>query len=722
MEIARGGDARAFLEAVPDDAAPDLDPASVAHTIFYSAPRTLCREVEHWLELWPQVEANLGRFLAALEQRARASGLARRAARRIERLVLAHAGDVRPLKIGATQAVRIEVAAPLAAVAAPAGVERLHCALTLEGEPLGEIELPVCDGFVAASLLADAIAAEHAWPILGRFFERTVYRELASRDADGRSSLVRGETPVGEDVRGDTRPLAERAHASAGWTVFLQELWGHPQWPRERFFAKEAPKDEPSCAAPPVRARDHVVCELSAELPDVVGAAEQLDVVPTVGGAALGVVRVPTHDGRVGADRLRAAIIAAAGMELCRAAVREAIVGRSLDAEPVGLRERLGLAAGAVGRNGAHADAGAWEKPIGAELLHLAHAGAYEPGPGPGIVLARRYADAIGTSASRRAALPGASVAAVSDNATASGELVLHQRGPSVSSRVAYVPEVVSRPSSSIWRSLAESARSLLARERAPAPQRPPESGDRETTRVPILMYHRIAGSGAPATWRYRVTPDAFARQLAVLRDAGYRSLDLDEWRDAVRSRHPLAGRPVVLTFDDGHADFATEAWPLLERFGFSAIVFLVADRIGATAAWEAMRGEEPPLLGWEAISELAAKGIVFGSHSASHARLTGLDPVAATDELARSRAILSRGLGRPVDAIAYPHGAQDAVVRHLAGACGYTFGFTCEPALAGFDDSLLALPRVEVHAGMDIDGFRAALGAAATGAGQAAQ
>jgi peptidoglycan/xylan/chitin deacetylase (PgdA/CDA1 family) len=207
------------------------------------------------------------------------------------------------------------------------------------------------------------------------------------------------------------------------------------------------------------------------------------------------------------------------------------------------------------------------------------------------------------------------------------------------------------------------------------------------------------------------LAPDAFEQQLAVLRDAGYRSLALSEWRDAVWSREPLEGRPVILTFDDGHYDFATEAWPRLERYGFGAVVFVVAGRIGAAATWEVMRGEQPALLGWDEIERLSAAGVVFGSHSETHARLTGLSPADMAQELARSRATLVRGLEARVDAIAYPHGAQDAVVRHLAGACGYTFGFSCEPGFASFDDPLLALPRIEVRGDRSLADFRAALG-----------
>ena len=144
-----------------------------------------------------------------------------------------------------------------------------------------------------------------------------------------------------------------------------------------------------------------------------------------------------------------------------------------------------------------------------------------------------------------------------------------------------------------------------------------------ETWHLPILMYHRVASTGAAATAPWRVAPDDFERQIAYLSDAGFHSVSLEEWRRAARLRRPLPGRAVVLTFDDAYEDFARNAWPILERYGFGAIVFLVSGHVGGTPVWDAAYGESAPLLDWGAVRELAERGVEFGSHSVSHAPLT---------------------------------------------------------------------------------------------------
>jgi len=230
------------------------------------------------------------------------------------------------------------------------------------------------------------------------------------------------------------------------------------------------------------------------------------------------------------------------------------------------------------------------------------------------------------------------------------------------------------------------------------------------TARLPILMYHRVQPNGSPATARWRVTPQAFEGQLRYLRDAGFYSVTLDDWYAAMIAKKPLLGRAILLTFDDGYLDFLDYAWPLLKRYGFSAIVFLIADEIGHTNHWDSFYSEEASLLSWQQIRKLQDEGVEFGSHSATHRHLTGLSVSEVVREGARSRAILQQGLSQTPKAFAYPYGDTDTVMQHLIGACGYVFGLTCKPGLSRFQDSLLALPRIEVRGYDDLQEFVAKL------------
>lgn len=210
-------------------------------------------------------------------------------------------------------------------------------------------------------------------------------------------------------------------------------------------------------------------------------------------------------------------------------------------------------------------------------------------------------------------------------------------------------------------------------------------------------MYHRVAPDGAPAGERYRVTPESFEEQLRWLRAEGYRSISLEEWTRAVHRHEPIRGRAVAITFDDGYRDFAEHAWPLLEKYGLSALVLLVAGEVGGVNRWDEPLGEEVPLLDWEEVRDLHGLGVEFGSHSVSHSPLTALSAEDVVRETALSRTVIARELDEAPAVFAYPHGDTDPAVQHLTGACGYTVGLTTRGGLATMSDSLLALPRVEV-------------------------
>ena len=234
--------------------------------------------------------------------------------------------------------------------------------------------------------------------------------------------------------------------------------------------------------------------------------------------------------------------------------------------------------------------------------------------------------------------------------------------------------------------------------------------------RLPILLYHRVAPNGSDALAQWRVSPEAFERQLCYLRDAGFHSVCLENWGAWVDHGAPLSRGAVLITFDDGYRDFVEYAWPLLKRYGFSASVYLVAGEIGRANRWDHEYGEVVPLLGWREIRELQAEGVSFGSHSLTHPMLTSIPLKQVIHELTRPKDILEQGLGIPVNSFSYPHDEFNKVIQYITGICGYDFALSCEPGLCTMEDSLLALPRIEIEGSDTVETFAARLESLAPG------
>src|ERR1700685_3442436 len=89
--------------------------------------------------------------------------------------------------------------------------------------------------------------------------------------------------------------------------------------------------------------------------------------------------------------------------------------------------------------------------------------------------------------------------------------------------------------------------------------------------RLLVLGYHRVSLRDEHL-WRpeLHVTPELFEARMRMLADGGYNVLPLAEAIVRLRSGS-LPKRAVSITFDDGYADFALRAYPVLQRFGFHA-------------------------------------------------------------------------------------------------------------------------------------------------------
>ena len=142
-----------------------------------------------------------------------------------------------------------------------------------------------------------------------------------------------------------------------------------------------------------------------------------------------------------------------------------------------------------------------------------------------------------------------------------------------------------------------------------PAPAPTPDGTIREVE-IPILMYHYIDAPGPDADI-YRkdlsVLPQAFEEQMVYLREAGYHSISLRDLVLHLQAGVELPPNPVVLTFDDGYLDNYTQAYPILERYGFSGTFFIITGLVDKRTEGH---------MSWEQVEELHSRGMEIGSHS----------------------------------------------------------------------------------------------------------
>ncbi len=161
--------------------------------------------------------------------------------------------------------------------------------------------------------------------------------------------------------------------------------------------------------------------------------------------------------------------------------------------------------------------------------------------------------------------------------------------------------------------------------------------------KVPVVMLHSVSGfrPDRPATFPVWCPPEMFEGYLAYLRRRGYTTITLRRLHDHVAEGAPLPPKPIVLTFDDGYLDNWVYAVPLLEKYGFTATVFVPTDFIqpGDTPrptladVWRGrLREEDLEVYGYlnEAeIREASRRGVLdVQSHGRTHTWLPVSDEV----------------------------------------------------------------------------------------------
>jgi len=219
--------------------------------------------------------------------------------------------------------------------------------------------------------------------------------------------------------------------------------------------------------------------------------------------------------------------------------------------------------------------------------------------------------------------------------------------------------------------------------------------------RIPILLYHSIASESSPRFRPWTVRPRRFQAHMEHLVRSGYDSLTLERVQEGLRPGGPsLPPRPVVITFDDGFADFHSAALPVLETHRLASTLYVATRYMGGTAGWLVREKEqERPMLSREQLHDVVERRVHVGAHSHTHPRLDELGAARSRDEIERSKAILEDELQRPVTTFAYPHGCYSRRVRDQVIEAGYTSSAAVRHAMSSTDDDVFALARIMVLA-----------------------
>jgi peptidoglycan/xylan/chitin deacetylase (PgdA/CDA1 family) len=209
-----------------------------------------------------------------------------------------------------------------------------------------------------------------------------------------------------------------------------------------------------------------------------------------------------------------------------------------------------------------------------------------------------------------------------------------------------------------------------------------------KSIRVPIMMYHYVeyvADKNDKMRIALDTTPAMLDAQLAALAKANYATYFMRDVPGLIAHPETLAPKTIVLTFDDGYADFYTGAFPVLEKHKMKATVYVMANFINRAG-----------YLTDKQIKALIASGLVeIGSHTLDHPDLRAMKKDLARKEIVDNKTRLEKEFGISAPSFAYPYGGFSKETIQMVKDAGYTSAVSVIPGTHQSEENLFYLYRL---------------------------
>ncbi|WP_176452791.1 polysaccharide deacetylase family protein [Aeromonas sp. A35_P] len=228
---------------------------------------------------------------------------------------------------------------------------------------------------------------------------------------------------------------------------------------------------------------------------------------------------------------------------------------------------------------------------------------------------------------------------------------------------------------------------------------------------MPIIMYHRFieheSEKGVHGTWM----PIAmFEKHLRMMKWLGYETLTFRDLADkGFIHRLQYGKRYLMITADDGYQDNLTRMLPLLEKYGYKAVVYVVTGE--GYNRWDVEQVNNPDtrvdLMNGEQLKALVASGHVeIGGHTLTHPRLSKLAPEQQAHEIQENKRQLESLLGHPLLSFAYPYGDMDESAKAQAMAAGYRFAVATNSGPRAMHQDPFRIRRIAIFPRTDVFGL----------------
>ncbi|MCH7373263.1 polysaccharide deacetylase family protein [Aeromonas sp. MR16] len=228
---------------------------------------------------------------------------------------------------------------------------------------------------------------------------------------------------------------------------------------------------------------------------------------------------------------------------------------------------------------------------------------------------------------------------------------------------------------------------------------------------MPVIMYHRFieheSEKGVHGTW---LPATMFEKHLKLMKWLGYETLTFRDLADkGFIHRLQYGKKYLMITVDDGYRDNLTRMLPLLEKYGYKAVVYIVTGE--DHNRWDVEHPTHPDtpvaLMNGDEIQALVASGHVeIGGHTLTHPRLSTLQPEQQAHEIHANKERLEQLLGHPLLSFAYPYGDLNDDAKAQASAAGYRYAVATNSGPRAMHQDPFQIRRIAIFPRTDAFGL----------------
>ncbi|KLV07430.1 polysaccharide deacetylase [Photobacterium aquae] len=225
---------------------------------------------------------------------------------------------------------------------------------------------------------------------------------------------------------------------------------------------------------------------------------------------------------------------------------------------------------------------------------------------------------------------------------------------------------------------------------------------------VPVIMYHRFikddSEKGVHGTYMH---VDMLDKHFALLKKMGFETLTFRDLADkGLIHRLEYGKRYIIITVDDGYRDNHELLLPLLQKYGFKAVVYVVTGETFNKWDVEVENNPEKPvvLMSRDEVKALHDSGCIeIGGHTLTHPRLSQLGRDEQQTEIAQNKAELEALLGEPLCSFAYPYGDHNQDSKDLAAELDYQFAVATNSGPLALHQDRYQIRRIAIFPKTDV-------------------